>query len=130
MLKGQSNSKCKCVDECISFAYHGQLDRVPHRSWCVAATAESRMSQRYIPSTPPLLLCSSTKKFPSTWYMSLEVLVVTTESLELNQSPEPATVQQPVDRLTHRRAVDVVFIIRSSITMLWLTTALSLKFRP
>ena len=95
-----------------------------------SAPAESRMSQRYIPSTPPLLLRSSTNKFPLTWYVALEVEVVTTEPFGLNQSPEPATVQQSAAGVAHRRAVDAVFMIWSSVTMPWLTTPLPPKYRP
>ena len=62
--------------------------------------------------------------------MALEVEVITTESLGLNQSPEPARVQQSAAGVTHRRAVDAVLMIWSSVTMLWLTTPLPPKYRP
>ena len=88
------------------------------------------MSQRYIPSTPLMLLRSSTEEFPLTWYVALELVVVTTEPLGLSQSAEPATVQQSAAGVTHRRAVDAVFMIWSSATMPWLITALPPKYRP
>ena len=56
--------------------------------------------------------------------------MVTTEPLGLNQSPVPVRVQQSAAGVTHRRAVDAVFMIWSSVTMPWLKTGLSLKMRP
>ena len=59
--------------------------------------------------------------------MSLEVEVVITAPLGLIQSPEPGAVQQSDAGVTHRRAVDVVFMIWSSVTIPWLATPLPLK---
>ena len=50
--------------------------------------------------------------------------------LGLIQSPESGAMQQSGAEVTHRRAVDAVFMIWSSVTIPLLTTLLPLKNNP